>query len=619
MITVLNKILNEWAFRTKSGKPNPKSMSHQIILENILKEFGWNQKARIELLNSPSFLIEKDIVKNKKSGNTYVVQKHNPDTQSLIQKDASEDDIAKVTKAKVDKEKSDKKADDELGSSDEEFAKKNKSNQTKTKYSLPENVGVDTKYPKKYTKLLTRMLNTNVNVDDNTAELDYFIGAGGKGLGGSEANIGELMTLMSTTMRSEEANNFFNSIEEHLAKVKRDGQKTHVGEKWLKAAKENRKVSLRMFRDKYGNGYQIEDAAWDVREEVEAMGMNYDEKGFSTDVYFKVKDPEGSSNFAEISLKQSLAANLHNGTVRATFSGKYSLPDDVSDDKYSDNQIENNDNYYKQNQQNVQSFITDVDFDERFDEIASKVASDMSIKTREADAIAKNFKEMITQSKEDLLSNPELEIDRDYIGNITQEGGKTKGGFTGARKAGLKPLVVLARVMSEYGDEGAKDFMEGQKKLNSDYNLRLAKHIGEEPEAKEAVLNTIKEKLPLKSVADGEEDIVLGETALTQKTLRLVFGTDDWNEIKENLIVDTSDEKNPTISYVGRVREKDVSIPISNLVIREDGIGYKGAHKFDMKLDSKFGKRIKSASSEIYGDQETFDSPVGGMKGREPV
>ena len=202
MITDLNKILNEWAFRTKSGKPNPKSMSHQIILENILKEFGWNQKARIELLNSPSFLIEKDIVKNKKSGNTYVVQKHNPDTQSLIKKDASEDDIAKVTKAKVDKEKSDKKADDELGSSDEEFAKKNKSNQTKTKYSLPENVGVDTKYPKKYTKLLTRMLNTNVNVDDNTAELDYFIGAGGKGLGGSEANIGELMTLMSTTMRS---------------------------------------------------------------------------------------------------------------------------------------------------------------------------------------------------------------------------------------------------------------------------------------------------------------------------------------------------------------------------------------------------------------------------------
>ena len=66
MITDLNKILNEWAFRTKSGKPNPKSMSHQIILENILKEFGWNQKARIELLNSPSFLIEKDIVKNKK-------------------------------------------------------------------------------------------------------------------------------------------------------------------------------------------------------------------------------------------------------------------------------------------------------------------------------------------------------------------------------------------------------------------------------------------------------------------------------------------------------------------------------------------------------------------------
>ena len=142
--------------------------------------------------------------------------------------------------------------------SDDDFRKKNKGNQTKAEYKLPDEISENPKYPKKYLKLLDRMLNTNVNVSDKTGELDYFIGAGGKGLGGSEANIGELLMMMSTTMRSKEANALYKSVEDHLLKVKSDGQKTHVGEKWLKAAKENRRVTLAMFRDKFGNNYEIQ-------------------------------------------------------------------------------------------------------------------------------------------------------------------------------------------------------------------------------------------------------------------------------------------------------------------------------------------------------------------------
>ena len=50
MITDLNKIINEWAFRTHNGKPNPKSMAHQILLEGVLKDFGWSFEQRDELL-----------------------------------------------------------------------------------------------------------------------------------------------------------------------------------------------------------------------------------------------------------------------------------------------------------------------------------------------------------------------------------------------------------------------------------------------------------------------------------------------------------------------------------------------------------------------------------------
>ncbi len=59
MITDINEILTEWAFRTKSGIPNPKSMAHQILLDGIVKNYGWPEEARVELLNN---LMEADKV-----------------------------------------------------------------------------------------------------------------------------------------------------------------------------------------------------------------------------------------------------------------------------------------------------------------------------------------------------------------------------------------------------------------------------------------------------------------------------------------------------------------------------------------------------------------------------
>ena len=99
-----------------------------------------------------------------------------------------------------------------------------------------------------------------------------------------------------------------------------------------------------------------------------------------------------------------------------------------------------------------------------------------------------------------------------------------------------------------------------------------------------------------------------------------IFGTDDWNEIKENLEVDSESDP-PVIQYSGTVRGTDTKIAISTIKVREDGIGYKGAHKFDMILDPSFAKRVKSTSDSLYGDQEELPYPIGITKPgtREPV
>ena len=99
MITDIKVILKEWAYRVDNGKPNPKNGSHIYHLKEILIENKWPFSVIDELLYN---LTEVDIVKNKDSGNVYTVQTHNPNTQDLIKKNASDDEIEKVKQDKAD-------------------------------------------------------------------------------------------------------------------------------------------------------------------------------------------------------------------------------------------------------------------------------------------------------------------------------------------------------------------------------------------------------------------------------------------------------------------------------------------------------------------------------------
>ena len=88
-----NKILNELSYRVSSGTPDLTNEQHIIKLWDILKEHDWSVDARVELLKN---LNEMSVVKNKKSDNIYTVKKFNPQTQTIIKKNATKDDEKKA-------------------------------------------------------------------------------------------------------------------------------------------------------------------------------------------------------------------------------------------------------------------------------------------------------------------------------------------------------------------------------------------------------------------------------------------------------------------------------------------------------------------------------------------
>ena len=616
MIADLKKVLSEWAYRTKSGKPNPKSMAHQIILEGVLKDFGWDSEERNELLSSPSFLIETDIVKNKKSGNTYVVQKHNPDTQSLVKKDASKDDIKKVEKDKNGEEPEEKKAAQLNGyigdkdksvsegdpseseeyqkdhePDDEEFESKNE------KHKNPEpppplsldGVIENPKFPKRYIKMLERMANSRLTT--KTKKWEHFSDIPG-GAGQIKAQAGELMTMIGSSLDDKEFDSLMNALEEHEERLKKDNvgsdgkpgifQKVTGGrvidnpgsriidKTWIQSARNNRKAILDRLQKQYGEGTKIIGAAWDAKDEVEAMGLSDYEnnKGFSTDCYFKVEKPNGEQVIDEVSLKKSTKVNFLNSGAGDFENWDPDLPDEINQKVYRAKARKRNIDFIEQNKSKVDELLN----------------SSKGEKVRK------------------LMKSKKITFEQALQGNSRDK---------------QNVLYSVIKELRLQGDEEANKIVEQDAEEHKEFVEQSVKAITENDKMRDGMLSTIRSEFPLKAVSDGEETMAIGPNSLDKETMKAIFGTDNYDEIKEKLV---ARPPKPILDKDGKeVKDKDGNIkmsppfigynveatgevfPVAEVKIREDGRGYGGQFKFEMVLHKDFAPRLESAQKEIYG------------------
>jgi len=122
MITDLNKILVEWAYRTSDGKPDVKNSAKLLVLESVLNDFGWSREARAELLSTLMEIAPTDMVSNpnpkgraKKVQYQYAKQwmDDNPDAETSddFKKDVGKDDKDEKPK-NVNQVSGDEKEDD---------------------------------------------------------------------------------------------------------------------------------------------------------------------------------------------------------------------------------------------------------------------------------------------------------------------------------------------------------------------------------------------------------------------------------------------------------------------------------------------------------------------------
>ena len=523
------------------------------------------------------------------------------------------------------------------GVTDEQFAanKKIKPAPSQIKVSQIEKFFLDkkgnTKFPKKYIKVLARMLSTKpggVTISDFTDA---------SGAGTLSSTMGELLTLMAVTIKdNNEAKEFFGMLREH---IKVNGKDSIIDIGWVNSAEKVRQTQFNRYDRKYGRGnWELDNMAWDVESEVEAMGMeNYKQnKGFSTDVYAKVK-VGGKYILDEISLKKEIKANLLNATsgrvadimVRGLASDedlvvyddlnakidslmglkdaaskkekaelvaqrdaiveKYNVnvPDDVKVSKVQKKQRLLHEDFVKKGVSEVSGFL-------------KKFCNKKDTKYRNG---ALNTMKNALSQKDDY--KPKVNEQLDSLCSIMPKGGfKTPEDYNNALKQ-LKigdtsdiqklNMGLMSAIAAENPQSQAAKSSKMIIKNSHNHSKAVREFLLKDPAARKGLLGSIREAFPLKALFEGEENMILGDVSVDKDVLTNVFGVDSYDQLEQKLTVrDTP----PPPSIVYRVAGRE-DIPVAEIVSRPDGIGYGGSWKLIMAVHPDFAKKLKESNDVL--------------------
>jgi len=601
MIKDLNKILVEWSYRTSDGKPDVKNRAKLLILENVLNDFGWSREARAELLGS---LMEAPKQKGDKIDPDTIVKYKDKDGEDKEAKysyasRAKEGTPAKIAADKLKGSDGDKKDGEKLDEPSEfdrdvdsnkgvspDFKRptgddgeekedgkrvingKDKSikqvntSETETfsndiepdddnfsndleigepppKFELPEELNKG-KFPKKYAKLISRMMNSKRV--GTKPEISTLISSGGAGAISAQA--GEVLTLMATSMSDKEWESLQNSMLDHEKAVIKNNEdlkapgKRVINKSWIVASGKSRKAIRDRISKKYGEGVEIINTGWDTEEDVSALGWDdyAGQKGFSTDMYVKVKTKDGQEIMDEVSLKKDVKINFLNSST-----GKFREWDNETDGTDIDSKVYAG-NERKSLNKAIQEFGLDL----------PEPKSRKSAKTVWMSMVSKTNYD--TKTGKMTLSNP-----------------PTK-----------EELWVQSHV-----------------KQIRNYTTNSTRAIVENPKLKAGMLKSIRKEFPLKSVGEGEETMAIGDLSLDPDTMKELFGTSDFEKIKENLVVN-EDVNPPALAY--RAETGDDVFNVASIVIRQDGVGYGGSSmKFEMQMDKEFANKLRESHNKVYG------------------
>ena len=511
------------------------------------------------------------------------------------------------------------------------------------------------RFPSKYIRVLDRMINTK-----NGSKLSVSDFIGGAGAGQLKSQAGEIFTMVLTTIDDDEkANELANVLKETLSK--RSNSDNILEASWVDAALANRRAAYDHIRETYGPNAKIEMGCWDVREEVEGLGLgNYTEdKGYSTDAYFLVssipdiqdkilveaslkkdgdtyfynggtgdimrprcvnlnpKEPKGCSELGWGLTEDDISPELNpnnfgsrqtklyidaNDSLIESADGMFGRLDEELKDiekSYNNNDQEIKDLKSKgkrnrtdnENQRLIDLEQEQIKIRARKKEIEEGMGEEGILRTLNDAAFKKILDEFeppiedVTRENMDevvgkilrLQSNPE---------HFDQETGERL-----KKSPALAKINKVAKYVAELSPEGsdARKMWDKLKEEHLQYGKDLAQEILDNEKLSNGLSELLRDEFPIKSCIMGEEVMLIGDTRLNKKAAMEIFGTDDYEKIRENFEIQQDGEN---VSIVYKVKGTGEYISIAKLQIRQKGVGYKYPPSFNMGIHKEFNRYL---------------------------
>ena len=618
MNKLVDKILEEWSYRVHDGMPDINNPVHIIELQEALNEFTIPRKAKQLLLKNLRKISEADAdvvgktiaqAKDKaKKGQTYSSEK----SKKVYKKgeEGGEEEKTETGKDKtlnqdIDYNNPPEAITNDAPPSDEEFLANERIKQHTynpseieiggQKVSLPitqktlESIfkSPPHKFPKRYIKTLERFLNTQ-KIDKNNPKITEFLDSKDKrekvGAGQISAQASELLMLMATSLPDKEANVLFELLEKTSDAT--EGSNQILDKEWIGASRGMRNSALKNIREVLGDDAVVEFSGWDSTMDWEdGIGMSdvAKNKGFSTDTVFRVKTPDGKSYIAEVSNKKDLNIFLGSPSAAPTEQGMMDngiqIKESRQSGRYTKNAKKRSDerfNNITQDDLGILAKMNDLSDDELL-KVISKLPDELRQMFTEGNkqegltlksdarkylALASVPTPWDTSNQEFLDKAKEAGI---YLGKIDKR--TPRGAEKNINKAamfvnyflyanelnnGQEDGTAMNFIHNQVGIIGKEPFPKGsQRDVQNHFVENLHK-----PESRKAVMNTIKEKFPLKNLLEGEETMSLGSFRLSPDVCKNIFGTTDYDKIEENLDIKKDKDGNYFLNYTVDVDNK---------------------------------------------------------------
>ncbi len=402
---------------------------------------------------------------------------------------------------------------------------------------------------------------------------------------------------------------FIRSLEANADAIEKAGGVPILDRTWIKHMAAAHDAFIKNMNRQYGAGkWEVTGMTWDVRAQQEALGANYNDKGDSTDINAQVRIAGKEIQNVEISCKKDWNIFLLNAGLGEASNWFYTLgPDKEMRANELSKLKEAKDPRFGKKEEAELKELSKAALSKAPIKNSELQKSQMTSAQRGFDLIreipnkdfAATVKDCMSRGKNDPLAMDKNEAElakkiQKYLNGVKsmdmEDFAKSIGG---GAKDFKKAVMVYHKLMGAY--TGNTDWLESHKEITYQFMEQSAKKMASNKEFQGMILKKLQEAIPVKTMVEGVETMQIDGMYITQKHMQEMFGTDNWDNIKEYLSIKvTNGVASLTYSAKGANQKP---LKIANIQMREKGVGYNGS----VALECLPSKEFENACKDIDG------------------